>query len=224
MGTKIVIQKPSCTCTHANQDVHENRTKTVLFISVITMLGEIVFGYLTNSMALLSDGWHMFSHVMAMGLTWLAYAISRKNRNNRKFKTGTNKILSLSGYTSGILLLLIAVWMAIESACRFFFNEPVLYGDAMIVAITGLIVNLICAFILQYDRKNHDDNIKAAYIHILSDALTSLLAIVALYLGKIFEIAWFDALGGIIGSMIIIKWSLGLLKQSGAKLLDYEID
>lgn len=222
MEAQTKTLKPSCGCSHAHHDVHENKTKIVVLISAIAMLVEIGFGYFTNSMALLSDGWHMASHVFAMGITWFAYVYCRNNRANTKFKNGTDKILSLSGYTSGFLLLLIAGWMAIESVIRIFNQESVLYNDAILVAIIGLVVNIVCAFILNSKHHSKDDNIKAAYLHVMADTLTSLLAIVTLIFGKRFSINWLDSLGGIIGSIVILKWSYELIKQSGAKLLDYE--
>lgn len=181
---KMEILKSSCACSHEHHDIQETKTKIVVFISVLTMVTEILFGYITNSMALLSDGWHMASHVLAMGLTWFAYVCFRRNQSNQKFKNGTGKILSLLGYISGILLMLMAVWMAFECVSRIFTYEIILYHDAIMVAIIGLIVNLVCAFILQSKHHHEDDNIKAAYTHVLTDALTSFFAIVALYMGK----------------------------------------
>ena len=220
---KPEILKSSCTCSHEHHDIHEIKTKIVVFISVLTMVTEILFGYITNSMALLSDGWHMASHVLAIGLTWVAYVCFRRNKSNEKFKNGTGKILSLSGYTSGILLMLMAIWMAFECVIRFFTYEIILYNDAIMVTIIGLIVNVVCAFILHSKHHHQDDNIKAAYTHVLADALTSFLAIVALYMGKKLNLNWFDAVGGMIGSAVILKWSYGLIKQFGTKLLDYEL-
>ena len=220
METEIL--KPLCTCSNAHHDMHETKTKIVVFISALAMVAEIIFGYITNSMALLSDGWHMASHVLAIGLTWFAYVYSRRNKSNAKFKNGTKKILSLSGYTSGLLLMGIALWMAIECIGRLFFNEIILYNDAILVAIIGLVINVVCAFILHSKHHHQDDNIKAAYLHVLADALTSLLAIVALFMGKKFNLNWLDAVGGMIGSVVILKWSYGLIKQSGEKLLEYE--
>ncbi len=222
--------KTSCSHTHHEHnhchthqhDIHETKTKIVVFISALAMIAEILFGFITNSMALLSDGWHMASHVLAIGLTWFAYVYCRKNRTNAKFKNGTSKILSLSGYTSGLLLMVIALWMAFECVIRVFSTETILYNDAILVAIIGLGVNIICAMVLHSKHHNEDDNIKAAYLHVLSDALTSVLAIVALFLGKQFNLNWLDAVGGMIGSLVILKWSYSLIKQSGEKLLDYQ--
>jgi cation diffusion facilitator family transporter len=211
-----------CSCAHSQSNIHESRTKIVVLISAITMLVELFFGYTSNSMALLSDGWHMASHVLAMGLTWFTYVYCRKNKTNQKFKNGTDKILSLSGYTSGLLLLAIALWMAFECVIRLFVKENVQYNNALLVTVIGLIVNFICAYILSHNNKNHDHNIKAAYLHVLADVLTSVLAIVALVIGKIYNQSWLDAISGIIGAVLITKWAYGLIKQSGAKLLDYE--
>jgi cation diffusion facilitator family transporter len=151
---KTETLKTSCSHTHHDHnlthdhDIHETKTKIVALISVLAMVAEIFFGYITNSMALLSDGWHMASHVLAIGLTWFAYIYCRKNKTNTRYKSGTDKILSLSGYTSGLLLMAIALWMAIECVIRIFSAENILYNDAILVAIIGLAVNIVCAFIL----------------------------------------------------------------------------
>ncbi|MFO0356458.1 MAG: cation diffusion facilitator family transporter [Sphingobacteriaceae bacterium] len=229
METNAAIVHTTHTCSHGHShhhhhvhDVHETKTKIVVGISFLTMVAEIIFGYFTNSMALLSDGWHMASHVLAIGIAWFAYAFSRKNRENKKYKNGTAKVLSLSGYTSGLLLLGIAIFMGIECIMRLFKAESILYSDAILVAIIGMVVNIICAFVLHTKHDQQDENIKAAYLHVLADAVTSVIAILCLSLGKYFSLHWLDAIGGIIGSVVILKWSYGLIKQAAGKLLDYQ--
>ncbi|MFO0322704.1 MAG: cation diffusion facilitator family transporter [Bacteroidota bacterium] len=221
MEAETKTLKSSCRCSHAHSDIYANKTKIVLFISVIAMLFEILFGYITNSMALLSDGWHMASHVLAIGLTWVAYLFIKKNKDNKKFKNGTDKILSLSGYSSAFLLLFVALLMIVESFHRIMHPENIHYNDALIVAILGLIINLISAKVLHHNDEHSDHNIKAVYLHVLADALTSVFAIIALFIGNAYNISWLDSITGILGSLIIIKWAIDLIIQSGKTLLDY---
>lgn len=205
---------------HQNQ--HETRTKWVVLLTAITMVAEIGFGYYTNSMALLADGWHMSSHVLAIGLTWFAYSVARRNRDNPRFATGTSKILALSGYTSALLLAVIAVWMAIESVARFLNPQEIMFGEAIIVGIVGLIVNAVSAVMLHHKREDSDHNIRAAYLHVIADALTSVTAIAALTAGWLWKIYALDAVSGVICSLIITKWAYDLAKNSGKDLLDFK--
>lgn len=205
---------------HQNQ--HETRTKWVVLLTAITMVAEIGFGYYTNSMALLADGWHMSSHVLAIGLTWFAYSVARRNRDNPRFATGTSKILALSGYTSALLLAVIAVWMAIESVARILNPQEIMFGEAIIVAIVGLIVNAVSAVMLHHKREDSDHNIRAAYLHVIADALTSVTAIAALTAGWLWKIYALDAVSGVICSLIITKWAYDLAKNSGKDLLDFK--
>lgn len=201
---------------------NESKTKIVVAITAVTMIVEIISGYITNSMALLADGWHMGSHVLALGLSWIAYYFARKNENNKNFRNGTGKILSLSGYSSAIFLLVVAILMAVESIERFYNPLEIHFFEAIIVAIVGLIVNIASVFILHTKHHEHDHNIKSAYLHVLADALTSLTAIIALIAGMIWNLHFLDALGGIISSIVITKWSIGLLLDTGKDLLDYK--
>lgn len=205
---------------HQNQ--HETRTKWVVLLTAITMVAEIGFGYYTNSMALLADGWHMSSHVLAIGLTWFAYSVARRNHDNPRFATGTSKILALSGYTSALLLVVIAVWMAIESVARFLNPQEIMFGEAIIVAVVGLIVNAVSAVMLHHKREDSDHNIRAAYLHVIADALTSVTAIAALTAGWLWKIYALDAVSGVICSLIITKWAYDLAKNSGKDLLDFK--
>jgi cation diffusion facilitator family transporter len=206
---------------HHHHDAYEKKAKVVVIISFVTMVAEIIFGYITNSIALLTDGIHMGSHVLAIGLTWFAYLFIKKHKNNTQFKNSTSKILSLSGYTSAIILLVVALLMMVEAFGRVLDPESIKFNEALIVAIIGLFVNLISAKILHHDHEHSDHNIRAAYLHVLSDALTSILAIAALIVGKTYNIMWADALSGIVSSIVILKWSFGLIAQSGKKLVDY---
>jgi cation diffusion facilitator family transporter len=159
---------------------HESRTMWVVILTAITMVVEITFGITTKSMALLADGIHMGSHVLAIGLSWIAYIIVRKVDKSERFKGDSDKILSLSGYSSGLILLIFAFIILAEAVERFINPIDIVYREAIIVAIIGLIVNIASAFLLHHDHEHSDHNIRAAYLHVIADALTSLSAILGL--------------------------------------------
>lgn len=247
---------------------NEKKTKWVTIITLITMFVEIAFGYWTGSMALLADGWHMASHTLALFLSLVVYYLYRHPKFRASFTFGGGKILSLGGYTSALFLILIAGSMVIESIHHFTSDRGIHYNEALIVAVIGLFVNIVCAMILHkghpeetegtfhihshHDNHSHchhdhgghahshkpnklapqahshthshghvhDHNHEGAYVHILTDALTSVLAIVALLLGKWLDIRWLDPAVGVLGGIVVLKWSIGLIKQSGMDLLD----
>lgn len=199
---------------------HEKQTMVVVIITSFTMIVEIIFGLSTKSMALLADGIHMGSHVLAIGLSWVAYIIVRKVSINNNSRGNSNKILSLSGYSSGLMLLIFAFIILYEAFQRLYSPSPIMYKEAIIVSVIGLVVNVVCVFLLHHDHNHGDHNIKAAYLHVIADALTSLTAIIGLIAAMIWNIIWLDALGAIISSFVIIKWSIGLLKDTGKVLLD----
>lgn len=199
---------------------YENKTMWVVLLTAITMVVEIIFGLTTKSMALLADGIHMGSHVLAIGLSWVAYIIVRKVSKNDSFKGNSYKILSLSGYSSGLMLLIFAVVIMVEAVQRFYNPVEIVYKEAILVAIIGLAVNIASAFLLHHDHEHSDHNIKAAYLHVLADALTSVSAIIGLTAAMIWEIPFIDTIAALISSLVIIKWSVGLLKDSGKVLLD----
>jgi len=199
---------------------HEQRTKQVVFITAVTMVVEIIFGLSTKSMALLADGIHMGSHVLAIGLSWIAYIIVRRVSTSEKFKGNSGKILSLSGYSSGLMLLIFAGVILVEAIQRIFNPTVILYKEAITVAFIGLLVNIASAFLLHHDHEHSDHNIRAAYLHVIADALTSVSAILGLTAAMIWNIAYIDAIAAILSSFVIIKWSVGLLKDSGKALLD----
>lgn len=201
---------------------YEKKTLWVVLITAITMVVEISFGISTQSMALLADGIHMGSHVLAIGLSWLAYVLVRKLSKNNKFKGNSNKILSLSGYSSGLMLLIFAVVIMVEAIERFFNPVDIIYQEAIMVACIGLLVNIASAFLLHHDHDHSDHNIRAAYLHVIADTLTSLSAILGLIAAMIWDIPFVDTIAAVISSLVIIKWSIGLLKDSGASLLDIE--
>jgi cobalt-zinc-cadmium efflux system protein len=202
--------------------LHERKTLWVVILTAITMVVELYFGMVTKSMALLADGIHMGSHVLAIGLSWFAYVLVRRLSANKKFTGNTHKILSLSGYTSGLLLLVFAIIIIIEAVQRFINPVDIIYKEAILVAIIGLMVNILSAFILHHEHADSDHNIRAAYIHVLADALTSLSAIIGLTAAMIWDIVFVDTIAALISSLVIIKWSVNLLKEAGSKLLDIE--
>lgn len=213
--------------------IAKKNTLYATILTFITMIVEIIGGYYYNSMALLADGWHMSSHVLALGLAYMTYVLASHYANDARFNFGTYKIEVLGGYTSAILLLVIAFFMAFHSLERIFNPLKIGYNEAITIAILGLIINLICAWLLKDDHLNdhhnhrhhhHDINIKAAYIHVLTDALTSVLAIIALIGGIFWGASWLDPAMGIIGSVLVFIWALGIIRQSGKILLDAEMD
>ncbi|MBF0256597.1 MAG: CDF family Co(II)/Ni(II) efflux transporter DmeF [Gammaproteobacteria bacterium] len=238
----------------AHNEQGERRTYYVLGLTAVTMLVEIIAGSLFGSMALLADGWHMGTHVAAFMITLFAYSYARKHARNPAFAFGTGKVGVLGGFASAIALATVALVMAVESVMRLIEPQSIQFNAAIGVAIIGLTVNLISALLLKdhhhhhdhdhhhdhhrHDHHEHDDhdhdhgqtpprqdhNLRAAYLHVLADALTSVLAIVALLSGKYFGWNWMDAAMGLVGAAIIIHWSLGLLRQTSPVLLDASLE
>lgn len=200
----------------------EKRTMWVVLITAVTMVVEIAFGLSTKSMALLADGIHMGSHVLAIGLSWMAYVAVRYLSKKDTYNGNTNKILSLSGYSSGLILLIFAFVILSEAIQRIMNPATIQYKEAILVATIGLVVNVVCALILQHKHEHSDNNIRAAYLHVLADALTSVTAIIGLTAAMLWNIIWLDALGAMISSGVIISWSVRLLRDSGKDLLDIE--
>jgi cation diffusion facilitator family transporter len=199
----------------------EKRTLLVVILTAVTMVVEIVFGILTGSMLLLADGIHMLSHTGALGLSWIAYILVRRYAQDPGFTRGTGKILDLSGYTSGLFLLVFAGVIIYQSVRRLVEPISIHYLEAIIVACVGLIVNIVSAWILHRKEPHHDHNLKAAYLHVIADALTSVTAIVGLGVAKIWDFPYIDAIGGILSSLFIIRWSIGLLRKTVLSILDY---
>ena len=213
----------------------ERGTRWVAWITAAMMVIEIVAGWWFNSMALLADGWHMSSHALAIGLSAFAYAAARRYATDPRFAFGTWKVEILGGFASAIFLLGIAALMVFGSIERLLSPQPIHYREAIVVAVIGLIVNLVCAFILNraghhahgendHHDHHHDLNLKSAYIHVLSDAATSILAIAALAGGLYFGWSWLDAAVGILGAVLVAVWAKGLIVDTGAILLDREMD
>lgn len=205
---------------HEHSHHHEQRTKYVVILTAVTMVVEIVFGLSTHSMALLADGIHMGSHVLAIGLSWIAYIAVRKLANHQTYQGRSEKILSLSGYSSGLMLLIFAFVILYEAVGRILNPTVIQFKEAILIAVIGLLVNILSALLLSHDHEHSDNNIKAAYLHVIADALTSVTAILGLTAAMLWNIVWLDALGAIISSVVIIRWSIGLLRDSGKILLD----
>lgn len=197
----------------------EKKTAFVVFFSAATMVLEIFFGLFSNSMALLADGIHMGSHVLAIGLSWGAYVLVRHLQKKKSNATDSEKVLSLSAYTSGILLLVFALFIVVEAIERFF--TPIVeikYMEAMVVAVVGIVVNIIFAFILHEKHGEGDYNSHSAYLHVLADALTSLGAIFGLVCAMIWNIVWIDTVVALVCSLVIIRWAKRLLTDTGKAL------
>ena len=218
----------------------ERNTRYAVLLTLVMMIAEIAGGWYYNSMALLADGWHMSSHALALGLAVVAYKAARHYAHDGRFAFGTWKIEVLAGFTSALALIWVAITMLLHSVERLIAPLPIHYNEAMLIAALGLAVNLVCAWLLRDDHSHHhhghdhghehrhdhhhDLNLRAAYIHVLTDAATSVLAIVALICGKIWGANWLDPVMGIAGGVVVGIWAWGLLKDSGRVLLDAEMD
>ena len=209
--------------------------KKILIATILTgvmMVFEIFGGWFFNSMALLADGLHMSSHMLALGLAYFAYKMARKYARDQRFCFGTWKIEILAGYSSAILLMVVAVFMGVQSIERLFNPVNIHYNEAISIAIVGLIVNFICAWLLRenghhhhhHSHDDHDLNQKAAFLHVVADAVTSVLAIIALFAGKYFGWDFLDAILGIVGAVLVAQWSWGLIRETGKTLLDAEME
>ena len=233
----------------AQHERNERRTWFVVALTVIMMVGEITAGSFFGSMALLADGWHMATHAAALGIAGIAYLFARQYAGHARFAFGTGKFGELAAFSSALILLIIAVQIAYESVLRLMSPVPIVYGEAIAVASLGLCVNLASAWLLRdshdhhhghdhgedhddhahdyadaHHHHHHDNNLRAAYIHVLADAATSVLAIAALVVAMLAGWAWADPAVGIIGSLVITSWALGLIRDAGSVLLDVSAD
>lgn len=233
----------------ANHDRNERRSWAVIALATTMMVAEIAAGAIFGSMALLADGWHMSTHASALLITALAYRFARRNARNPRFTFGTGKLGDLAAFGSATVLAIVALLIGWESLARLRSPVPISFDEAILVAALGLAVNLASAWLLRDDPGHHhghghhhhdhhghahsgeegraagtghrDNNLRAAYLHVLADALISVLAIVALLAGRSYGWVWLDPLIGMVGAVVILRWSWGLLRDSGAVLLDY---
>ncbi|WP_458369950.1 CDF family Co(II)/Ni(II) efflux transporter DmeF [Pseudomonas fluorescens] len=220
----------------ASHDENARRTLWVVALTFVMMIGEIAAGYITGSMALLADGFHMATHAGALGIAAAAYGFARRNANNARYSFGTGKVGNIAGFASAMLLGLVAIGIAGESVYRLFQPTTVAFTEATVIAVVGLAVNIASAFLLAGGRghhghdhghshdhghhHHHDNNLRSAYVHVLADALTSVLAIAALLAGSYLGWVWLDPVMGIVGAIVIAKWAVGLMRDSAAVLLD----
>ncbi|MFH1818944.1 MAG: CDF family Co(II)/Ni(II) efflux transporter DmeF [Pseudomonadota bacterium] len=219
----------------------ERNTRWAVGLTASMMVAEIIGGWMYNSMALLADGWHMSSHALALGLSVLAYGTARRFVHDKRFAFGTWKIEVLGGYTSAVFLVGVAGLMLYQSAERLISPSPIHYDQAITIAVVGLLVNLACAWLLKdgharhhghenhhdhggHDHHHHDLNLRSAYLHVVADAATSVLAIFALFGGKLLGANWLDPVMGIVGAGLVAVWAYGLLRDTGRVLLDAEMD
>ena len=213
---------------HTHSSTHERKTLIVIILTLLTMVAEVVFGYLSHSMALLADGYHMGTHALALGLTFIAYILIRKFSGSPRFPRGTDKIGTLTAYTSSLFLGFTGLWIMWEAVQRLLHPIAIQFNEAILVAAIGLIVNAACIVVMEtgsahaHHHKHEDYNFKAAYYHILADALTSILAIAALALGKYIGWTCLDALIGLLGGVLIVRWAISLLKDTVSILIDMQ--
>jgi cation diffusion facilitator family transporter len=216
-----------------NKRPGERKTFITIIITALMMVIEIVAGILFGSMALLADGLHMASHAVALSINFFAYVYARRHAHNPRYSFGTGKVNALGGFTGAVLLAMFSLLMAWESIGRLIQPAHIIFNQAIFVAVLGLIVNGICVFILDTehhhaehpehsDDHHHDHNLKSAYLHVMADALTSVLAIVALLTAKYLGFVWMDPVMGIFGSILVARWSYGLLRSTGYVLLDQQ--
>jgi cation diffusion facilitator family transporter len=220
----------SAECQCKRPETPRQRERGVLSVVALTsvmMVVEISVGYTSHSMALLADGWHMATHVGALGITAIAYAVARHFASHRAFAFGTGKVHALGGFTSSLLLGVVAFSMLIESGLRLFSPQPIDFDRSLPVACIGLLVNLVSVALLHHRGDEvddaepaHDHGYRAALLHVIADALTSALAIIALLVGKHFDVTSVDSATGMVGGLVILKWSVALVRTTASELLD----
>ncbi|MGV1683845.1 CDF family Co(II)/Ni(II) efflux transporter DmeF [Sphingopyxis sp. NJF-3] len=221
----------------ASHDENAKRTLWVVALTAVMMVGEIAAGYWTGSMALLADGFHMATHAGALGLAALAYRYAKNHRHDPRFSFGTGKVGDLTGFASALILGIFSIGIAVESVLRLIDPVRVDFASATFVAVLGLVVNIVSALLLMgghhhghdhdhdhgpegHHHHGHDNNLRSAYFHVLADALTSLLAIAALLAGRYLGLRWMDPAMGIVGAIVIARWSWSLMRDTAAILLD----
>jgi cation diffusion facilitator family transporter len=220
-------------------DENARRTLWVVALTVVMMVGEITAGYITGSMALLADGFHMATHAGALGIAAAAYAYAKRNASSPRFSFGTGKVGDLGGFASALILGLVALGIGVESIIRLLQPTDVQFGTATLIAIVGLAVNLVSALLLghghshshSHDPQDHyhgghgnDNNLRSAYVHVIADALTSVLAIAALLAGRYLGWVWLDPAVGVVGAIVIARWAWSLMRVTAGVLLDQTDD
>lgn len=215
-----------------HHDLHTRRTQWVVALTIVMMVAEITGGHWYGSMALVADGWHMATHAAALGIAALAYRYARRHAHDPRFAFGTGKVGELAGFASAISLAIVALLIGAESLQRLLHPQNIDFLQAGAIAVLGLIVNLVSALMLRHDHDHdhdhdedhdhaHEDtNLRAAYLHVLADALTSVLAILGLLAGRYLGWIWMDAAAGLLGAAVIAHWSVGLARTAGSNLLD----
>ncbi len=211
---------------------HERKLKLVIALTAAMTVIEIAAGFAFGSMALMADGWHMATHAGALTISAVAYVYARRQASDARFTFGTGKVGDLAGFASAIILSLVALWLVVECVLRLANPVPISFGESLLVAVGGLAVNLLSAWLLRHghththeDGHSHaDHNIRSAYFHVLADALTSVLAIAGLAAGLLLGWIWMDAIMGIVGGVVIARWSYQLIRDTGAVLLDMTPD
>ncbi len=216
----------------ATHEENARRTLWVVMLTVVMMVAEIAAGYLTGSMALLADGFHMATHAGALGIAAAAYAYAKRHARSPRYSFGTGKVGDLGGFASALILALVALGIGVESVIRLLEPTEVQFGTATLIAIVGLVVNIVSALLLghghshghDHDDEHHhhgnDNNLKSAYVHVLADALTSVLAIAALLAGRYLGWGWLDPVMGIVGAIVIARWAWSLMGATAGVLLD----
>lgn len=217
---------------------NERRVWLVVALTLVTMVVEIAGGMLFGSLALVADGWHMSTHAVALAISALAYRYARRHAHDPRFAFGTGKLGDLAGFASAVILAIVALMIGYESVLRLFEPVPIAYREAIAIAVLGLVVNLVSAWLLHddHERRRHrhrhahgpeehdhgarDHNLRSAYVHVLTDAATSVLAIVGLLAAAWFGFVFMDPLVGLVGMVLILAWALGLVRVTGAVLLD----
>ena len=205
---------------HSHYHIHtrERSTRIVVLISICTMLLELYAGYVSNSKTLMMDGWHMLSHVLVLSLAWVAYYYI-KRKHNEITHAQQHRIISLSGFASAVIMLVITLFMMYESVERIFERDVDVTNQALLVAVIGLIVNGISAYYLHREEERTDVNLQAAYLHVISDVVLSVLAIIALFAIRIFHWQMLDSIFALAGALIILKWSYDLIRKSWREVL-----
>ena len=218
----------------SSHEENARRTLWVVLLTLVMMVAEIAAGYLTGSMALLADGFHMATHAGALGIAAAAYAYAKRHARSPRFSFGTGKVGDLGGFASALILALVSLGIAVESVMRLLEPAEVQFGTATLIAIVGLVVNIVSALLLghghshdhdhdhdhDHHHSGHDNNLQSAYVHVLADALTSVLAIAALLAGRYLGWVWLDPVMGIVGAIVIARWAWSLMGVTAGVLLD----